>query len=259
MKKAKGQNGQHRRSRVADPPEPPDHFCCPISFGLMKNPVSAVDGHTYERAFIEQWLQQNNTSPMTNLPPPAKTLTPNHALRKAIQAWTQQQEANASSAAANMQSVSLALTRPKSVLRLSRVFRGLDPIREQLKSVLEGWEPPVVVTIGGESAGKSTILERIAMTPLFPKGKTMTTRLPILISLRNVETNEQPCLQVMQRSRGFGNGHKKRGQRSRHNTRLTTVTTGRVGRGGRGGRGGQNSSGDVAVWCWSYCSVLGYY
>ena len=31
----------------------PKEFCCPISHELMKDPVVAGDGHTYERSCIE--------------------------------------------------------------------------------------------------------------------------------------------------------------------------------------------------------------
>lgn len=31
----------------------------------MMHPVIAADGHTYERAAIEQWLKQHNTSPVS--------------------------------------------------------------------------------------------------------------------------------------------------------------------------------------------------
>jgi hypothetical protein len=31
----------------------------------MEDPVSTLDGHTYERASIEEWLRANDTSPST--------------------------------------------------------------------------------------------------------------------------------------------------------------------------------------------------
>ena len=33
--------------------EVPDALCCPISMEIMRDPVIAADGHTYERAEIE--------------------------------------------------------------------------------------------------------------------------------------------------------------------------------------------------------------
>jgi hypothetical protein len=46
-----------------------------------------ADGHTYERAAITTWLQSHNTSPLTNVRLAHKKLSPNLALRNAIQEW----------------------------------------------------------------------------------------------------------------------------------------------------------------------------
>ena len=43
--------------------EVPDALCCPISMEIMRDPVIAADGHTYERAEIEAWFANNRTSP----------------------------------------------------------------------------------------------------------------------------------------------------------------------------------------------------
>ena len=62
-------------------------FLCPITQGVMADPVVATDGHTYERRAIEQWFSQGRlTSPVTNLRLNTTTLVPNHALRGAITA-----------------------------------------------------------------------------------------------------------------------------------------------------------------------------
>eukprot|EP00887_Chlorella_sp_A99_P006663 scaffold3.g6663.t1 len=62
----------------------------------MEDPVIAADGHTYERASIQEWLELEAKraaaegrppaprSPMTNEPLAHSQLTPNHALRAAI-------------------------------------------------------------------------------------------------------------------------------------------------------------------------------
>lgn len=51
----------------------------------MKDPVSTVDGFTYDRESIEEWFNQGNrTSPMTGLPLSSLTLTPNYVLRSMI-------------------------------------------------------------------------------------------------------------------------------------------------------------------------------
>ncbi|KAG7227522.1 hypothetical protein INR49_005337, partial [Caranx melampygus] len=58
--------------------EAPDEFLCPITRELMKDPVIAADGYSYERESIESWIRgKNKTSPMTNLPLQTTLLTPN--------------------------------------------------------------------------------------------------------------------------------------------------------------------------------------
>lgn len=36
----------------------PEDFLCPISLEIMKDPVIAADGHTYDRENITKWLSQ---------------------------------------------------------------------------------------------------------------------------------------------------------------------------------------------------------
>jgi len=61
----------------------PHGFQCPITMEVMRDPVQATDGHSYERAAIEEWLQVHlpPTSPVTNLPLESTRLVPNVALR----------------------------------------------------------------------------------------------------------------------------------------------------------------------------------
>eukprot|EP01097_Dermamoeba_algensis_P011144 TRINITY_DN8506_c0_g1_i1.p1 TRINITY_DN8506_c0_g1~~TRINITY_DN8506_c0_g1_i1.p1 ORF type:complete len:244 (-),score=61.81 TRINITY_DN8506_c0_g1_i1:50-781(-) len=59
-------------------------LCCPITHELMRNPVVLSDGHTYEQDAITKWLEEANTSPMTNEVLWSKRLTPNFALKKLI-------------------------------------------------------------------------------------------------------------------------------------------------------------------------------
>ncbi len=61
--------------------EPDLVWLCPITQERMRDPVIAADGHTYERAAIEQWLRQSATSPVSRAPMKAAALIPNIALR----------------------------------------------------------------------------------------------------------------------------------------------------------------------------------
>ncbi|KAL6506496.1 hypothetical protein OROGR_024677 [Orobanche gracilis] len=70
--------------------EVPQYFLCPISLQIMKDPVTTVAGITYDRECIEKWLK---TAAAAVCPVTKQTLsrgsdlTPNHMLRRLIQAW----------------------------------------------------------------------------------------------------------------------------------------------------------------------------
>ncbi|XP_031414047.1 WD repeat, SAM and U-box domain-containing protein 1 isoform X2 [Clupea harengus] len=66
----------------------PDEFLCPITQEVMKDPVIAADGFSYEREAMESWIgAKNRTSPMTNLPLQTTLLIPNRMLKMAIGRW----------------------------------------------------------------------------------------------------------------------------------------------------------------------------
>ena len=73
---------------VAEEDNTPDAICCPITQEIMIDPVFLVgDGHTYEREAITTWLEQNNTSPLTNEILPDCTLIANHVVKKMVAEW----------------------------------------------------------------------------------------------------------------------------------------------------------------------------
>jgi len=61
-----------------------DDLRCPITLVLIRDPVVAEDGHTYERQAIETWIQQNGTSPLTNQPLSLRELRPNYIMKRMI-------------------------------------------------------------------------------------------------------------------------------------------------------------------------------
>lgn len=78
--------------------EVPRLFLCPISLEIMRDPVTAATGMTYDRRSIERWLlvDGHTTCPVTQLqlqlqlpPDAAASLTPNHTLRRLIQSWSE--------------------------------------------------------------------------------------------------------------------------------------------------------------------------
>lgn len=79
-------------SNDADELEPPSELCCCITGDLMDDPVTAMDGHTYERSAIEAWFSRFNetqrpTSPLTNEPLPSRRLIPSHNIRSQCKTW----------------------------------------------------------------------------------------------------------------------------------------------------------------------------
>ncbi|CAN7117356.1 hypothetical protein IGI04_011772 [Brassica rapa subsp. trilocularis] len=68
--------------------EIPNYFICPISLDIMKDPVIAVSGITYDRESIDKWLEKVSSCPVTKQPLPSDSdHTPNHTLRRLIQHW----------------------------------------------------------------------------------------------------------------------------------------------------------------------------
>ncbi|KAE8663874.1 U-box domain-containing protein 10 [Hibiscus syriacus] len=66
----------------------PDDFICPISLELMRDPVVVATGQTYERSYIQRWIDCGNaTCPITRQNLEDTTLTPNYVLRSLINQW----------------------------------------------------------------------------------------------------------------------------------------------------------------------------
>lgn len=65
-----------------------ESFLCPITFELIQEPAICVDGHSYEKAAIAEWLKGGHKeSPRTNIALESVKLTGNLALKQSIQAW----------------------------------------------------------------------------------------------------------------------------------------------------------------------------
>ena len=64
--------------------EEKEKFLCPITGELMKEPVVDALGNTYDKAAIEKWLKNHDTSPMTNKQLPDKKLIPNISVISSI-------------------------------------------------------------------------------------------------------------------------------------------------------------------------------
>jgi hypothetical protein len=65
---------------------------------------------------------------------------------------------------------------PMSLKNMSSLFHMLDITPSFTDKVLPNWVPPCITVIGNESSGKSTILERLLMMSIFPRGEDICTR-----------------------------------------------------------------------------------
>lgn len=45
-----------------------EDLVCPITLELFRDPVTAADGHVYEREVITRWILEKGTSPFTRQP-----------------------------------------------------------------------------------------------------------------------------------------------------------------------------------------------
>ncbi|EFJ20345.1 hypothetical protein SELMODRAFT_51906, partial [Selaginella moellendorffii] len=66
----------------------PTDFRCPLSLELMGDPVIIASGQTYERAYIQQWIDQGNTTcPKTRQILSHTNLIPNYTVKALITNW----------------------------------------------------------------------------------------------------------------------------------------------------------------------------
>ena len=84
----------------------------------------------------------------------------------------------------------------ESIGALNHIFATMDRLDDVLQEVLAGWQPPRVVVVGNQSEGKSAILERLCMMPLFPRSKSLCTSVPVKISTRCGAVPRPPTLEV---------------------------------------------------------------
>lgn len=68
--------------------DPPDCFCCVLTFEVFRDPVVAPSGNSYERSALEEHLKKVGPfDPVTRAPTTLDDLRPNVALRNAAHAW----------------------------------------------------------------------------------------------------------------------------------------------------------------------------
>ncbi|KAG6552763.1 hypothetical protein Mapa_005711 [Marchantia paleacea] len=103
--------GEHKAGGLQIPPD----FRCPLSLELMSDPVIVASGQTYERLYIQQWLDQGNTTcPKTRQTLSHTNLIPNYTVKALIANWC---EAN-----------NVPLPEPAKIDMLNTFLRPLVPL-----------------------------------------------------------------------------------------------------------------------------------
>ena len=180
-------------------------FLDPINRAVMERPVVAADGHTYSRRSIELWLRnqkeagQTLTSPVTREPLRDDALRPDVDLAREIDEWLESTRAEGSGSSAGdeeEENDDVAAGSVASVGNLSKIFAVLDNVADDLQECLDSWEPPRVTVMGDQSHGKSTILERLCLMPLFPTSRALCTSVPVKINIRRTATPLPASLQL---------------------------------------------------------------
>ena len=84
-----GSGGAAGPSEASEAAEVPDDYICPITAEIMTDPVSTMDGFTYEREAITEWLRTKDISPKTGAKLESKALIPNHLVRSLLRAFNE--------------------------------------------------------------------------------------------------------------------------------------------------------------------------
>ncbi len=120
---------------------------------------------------------------------------PNSDVAKSIEEYREMRHGERSSGGKAAPALDATLA-SKSLAELGAMFSPLDGLRQLLSETLDGWQPPNIVVIGQESSGKSSVLERLMMTPLLPRNENICTRLPFHVRLRRSDQPMPPKLEV---------------------------------------------------------------
>ena len=196
-------------SRPAEAPTSiPARFFDPFLPSLMVDPVRAEDGFDYNRACLTHWIadaQRTNrplVSPRTRKPMGA-SFEESGELKSEILAFIKSRfpqddddDGNAGDDAIDDAVQAPVVPQFGSVQDLNKLFAVLDGLDDVLREVLHGWEPPRVVAIGSENAGKSTMLERLCMLSLFPHDYRLCTRMPIRVNIRRGPSKQPPTIET---------------------------------------------------------------
>ncbi|KAL0289595.1 UNVERIFIED_CONTAM: E3 ubiquitin-protein ligase PUB23 [Sesamum angustifolium] len=120
----------------------PQHFRCPISMELMKDPVTISTGVSYERRNIEKWFHvyKRRTCPATMQSIETLEMTPNHTLKRVIDAWLDSRADHKPSSSAKHDELEMILGtmdstpfKVSSLRKLRSVLETGDDVKEDFR------------------------------------------------------------------------------------------------------------------------------
>jgi uncharacterized sporulation protein YeaH/YhbH (DUF444 family) len=127
----------------------PQDWFCPICQEVMKDPVIGPDGFTYERSYIEQWLEKNNTSPVTRKEMDSKNLIPNLALKSTIENMLPEYLKNGAS---------IKLSEEQAKIKSNNINPIEDELQLDVDTIVDNGE--LVVNVSIEPPSEQTIEKR---------------------------------------------------------------------------------------------------
>ena len=135
----------------------PNEHLCPITMSVMRDPVVAADGHSYERAAILEHFRTGGASarsPITGAPLPNQSLFDNLALRTMIGDWRPGRQSEPSE---------LDTRDARSIAqRVREEFNRNAPLLNAAKG------QNIVAFLGNTGSGKSTLINFLAGKKLVP-------------------------------------------------------------------------------------------
>ena len=145
-------------------PSIPNEWLCPITLSILRDPVIAADGHTYERSEMEKWIAAAGSrparSPKTNEVLSSYQLLPNHALRNTINDFFQKYPLALRASAGGMASVPAFQDSPLTLSVANYAKEGDDYL--ELSVEVEGpskRQPIVLIAIVDHSGSMGELAE----------------------------------------------------------------------------------------------------
>jgi hypothetical protein len=190
----------------------PDLFLDLIRHDILLDPVT-VEGSVFSRDSIQHWFgvcesqKLTCTSPLTGSAIHSKLFTDNKFIKELLETYSQflnrfrRMAMIGSDWDENDREYQLHFRFETndivSIQRLARLFIPIQKIPLAIKDFIPKWEAPQFVVIGEIQCGKSTLLERISLTAIFPIGDNQHTCLPIHLKLRQSAYHSPPVLRVI--------------------------------------------------------------